>query len=141
MTLMELTGHEAGIVCYGGNTVAVVNWSRCDDDALPVLGPFGTMLDLPENEGTLEKAESTYRRFADVRNELPGSVWLSDETDGDGNRLVDTDMDIVYDYFGDLTQLFCGVDCNGKPLTAADYEGGAYTLPDGRKILVIDTWA
>lgn len=140
MTLMEMTGHEAGIVCYGGNTVAVVNWGQFEEDRLPTFGPAGMMLQWPEAPGTLAVAEKTYRRFSDVRDELPGRVWLTDETDDQGRKIADTDLDILADEFGDLLRLFTGVGFDGEALTADDYEGAAYTLPDGKKILVLDMW-
>ena len=40
MTLMELTGHEAGIIVYENGDVIVVNWNQCDDDCVPVLSPW-----------------------------------------------------------------------------------------------------
>ncbi len=140
MTLMELTNHEAGIICYGENTVAVVNWGQYEDDRVPIMGPAGIMFAWPEDEGTVAAAENTYRRFNDVRDELPGKIWLTDETDDQGRKIADTDLDILADEFGDLHRLFLGVDGDGESLSASDYEGAAYTLPDGRKILVLDMW-
>ena len=48
MTLMELTSREAGIIIYGGHTVGVFNWGRCDDNQIPVLSPFGEPIPWPE---------------------------------------------------------------------------------------------
>lgn len=140
MSLMELTGRESGIICYGDKTVAVVNWGQCYEDQVPVMGPFGTMLNWPEAPGTVASAQSTCRWFSDVRVELPGSIWLTGETDDSGNKIADTDLDILEDDFGDLLRLFLGVERDGTALTADDYTGYAYELPDGRKILALDMW-
>ena len=39
MTLMELTGHEAGIIIYGDNSVGVFNWGNYDENRIPILAP------------------------------------------------------------------------------------------------------
>lgn len=44
MTLLELTGHEAGIIVYKNGDVIVANWGQCDDDCIPVLAPVGDMV-------------------------------------------------------------------------------------------------
>lgn len=135
MTLYELTNHEAGIIVYGGdneNSVAVYNWASCADNRIPITGPFGIVLSWPEEDDVFDGIET--ERFTDVRTLLPGSIWMTDETDNEC-RICDTDMDIVSDHFGDLIRLVCD-----DTLDESEYEGTAYKLRDGRVILVLDCW-
>lgn len=136
MTLMELTHHEAGIILYGEKTVAAVNWMSCDDDQIPVLSPFGTMMPWNEAAGVFDDA--TFERVKDWRKVLPGSVWLTDEVDEDGLDIAHTDLDIVHDKFGDILAAFTGRQPDGQ--TQVDFEAVVYTLKDGRKIITPDTW-
>ena len=133
MTLCDLTRHESGIVVYGGNTVAVYNWSRCDDDQMPVLYPPDLALSQPVTPLAFETA--TVEHIDDIRTLIPGTVWMTDEVDEDGNEIADTDLDIVYDLNYDLLRLFCDTS-----LTPEDYAGSAYTLPDGCRIIAPDNW-
>ena len=137
MTLNELTGHEAGIILYGGNAVAVCNWGSCDDDQIPYfLAPIG-MIPFPgsEKEGYLTEGV-TSEHVEDVRTLLPGSVWLEDDSDSEeGSKVADTDLDIVFDGNGDLIRLFCD-----ETLEACDYEGTIYRLRDGKAIIAPDMW-
>lgn len=131
-TLMDLTGQESGILIYGENGVIVTNWCNYDKNRMPLLSPFGVLMPWPEEEGVFHGAQ---RRFAqDIRTEIPGSVWLTDETKDDGTRIADTDLDIVSDENNDIIRLFL------DDLTADDYEGYIYTLRDGRKIIAPSTW-
>jgi len=125
MYLLQLTEHEAGIIVYGENTVGVWNWGLCDDDQIPALSPIREQMAWPEEAGVFDDVKSY--RFSDVRNEIPGAIWIED---GEAK----TDLDIVYDANGDLPRLFL------EKLTPADYEGTAYVLKDGRKILALDMW-
>lgn len=135
MTPMELTGHESGIICYGENKVAVVNWSSCGETQIPLLDPFGLgMINFPEGENIYDGAEA--RRVDDVRAELPGTVWLTGDTAEDGTRIADTDMDIVWDASGDILTLLLD-----DTLTADDLRGTVYALKDGRKLIVPCNWA
>lgn len=141
MTLLELTNHESGIIVYEGSSVAVCNWGQCGENQIPAFGPVaGIQISWPEEDDVFSGAES--RPFENVLEELPGKIWLTGDTDENGNRLVDTDLDIVSDQFNDLLRLFMGqeLDGSGKELTPGDYEGTCYTLRDGRKILVLDMW-
>lgn len=136
MTLMELTGHEAGIIVYpNSNSVAVYNWGQCGENRIPIMTQLGEPMPWPEEEDVFEGVREA--RFADVRELLPGSVWLTDETDARGNRIADTDLDIVYDEDGDIMQMFLGSEYYTEP---RDFEGTAYTLRDGRVILALDMW-
>ena len=92
------TNHEAGIIIHGEKAVIVVNWSSYEDNRVPMLlEPLGLMEWPVEDEGAkIVKV----RDVEDIRDELPGKVWINE--DGD----ADTDMDIVYDANGDLSALF-----------------------------------
>lgn len=141
MNLVELTNHDSGIIVYDGSSVAVCNWCECGENQMPAFGPLpGMQLAWDESEDVFDGVVS--HRFSDVREELPGKIWLTGETDEDGNQLVETDLDIVSDQFNDLLRLFMGqeLDGSGTELTADDYEGTSYALQDGRKILVLDVW-
>ena len=133
MTLEELTNHESGIILYGGSTVGVFNWCNIDDNHLPIAGPIGMAVNWPEEDGVFDGA--TWERLADIRTAIPGTVWVTEDTDSHGNRICDTDLEIVSDNNNDLIRLFCD-----PSLTAEDYDGIVYTLRDGRKIIVLDTW-
>lgn len=133
MTLMELTGKESGIVVYGDLSVGVFNWGRLEDDCLPVVLPMLNMpFGFPNGPGIFADAKT--HRFDDVRAELPGTIYLTGEIADDGKEIADTDMDIVCDQEGDLLRLFL------EELDACEYEGSAYTLQDGTKILTLDMW-
>lgn len=129
MTLMDLTGHESGIVIYQDKTVGVYNWCSYDDDQFPIISPFGTPIPWNEDSGVFDGA--TVECVSDVRSLLPGTVWLED---GEAK----TDMGIVYDGFGDLAGLFLNSEYYTSP---EDYVGEAYTLRDGRVILTVDLWS
>lgn len=142
-TLMELTRQESGIICYEGNTVGVWNWGSCEDYHIPMLSPIGGMISWPENESVFDGV--SYRHVDDIREELPGRIWL-DGPDDDGNYSIETDMDIVYDDHHDLARLFLGdrkdlADAmHWDPLDEYALEGTVYELSDGRKIIAPDMW-
>ena len=77
MTLMELTGHEAGIIVYENGDVIVVNWNQCDDDCVPVLAPVGDMVINFPREGYIERGKES--NFGDIRPILQGKTVLLDE--------------------------------------------------------------
>ena len=129
MTLYELTNHEAGIIVYPGNAVAVFNWATLDDDRLPMLSPFGGMIGWPYDGGFGVNSNHTVK---DVRAELPGSVWLAE------GGAAYTDMDVVSDYNGDLVRLFLGADDYNPDVDVTS--GEVYTLHDGTKIIVPHDW-
>ncbi len=125
MTLFELTGHEAGIIVYGDNTVGVFNWGTYDDNQIPILSPIGFPMAWPEPSDVFGGFNETYSD--DFRSEIPGSIWIEDGE-------VATDLDIVYDENNDLLRLFL------ENLDADEYNGHIFTLKDGRKIIAPLTW-
>lgn len=96
--LYEDTAHEAGIIIHGEESVIVTNWSSYGDNRVPMLlTPLGLMeWPIEDEDAKIVKL----RDVEDIRDELPGKVWI----DEDGN--ADTDMDIVSDENGDLSALF-----------------------------------
>lgn len=96
--LYEDTVHEAGIIIHGEESVIVTNWSSYGDNRVPMLlAPLGLMeWPIEDEDAKIVKL----RDVEDIRDELPGKVWI----DEDGN--ADTDMDIVSDENGDLSALF-----------------------------------
>lgn len=96
--LYEDTAHEAGIIIHGEEAVIVTNWSSYEDNRVPMLlAPLGLMeWPVDDEDAKIVKV----RDVEDIRDELPGKVWINE--DGD----ADTDMDIVYDANGDLSALF-----------------------------------
>lgn len=133
MTIYELTNHESGVIIYGGNAVAAVNWSSFGDDQIPMLSPLGGQMIGWTEDGIFDDVQC--RRVSDWRKLLPGSVWLAEETDNDGARIADTDMDIVFDQFSDFVRAFLDDDyCDG------DFEATIYDISDGRSIIVPDIW-
>ena len=128
MTLMELTNHEAGIVIYENGEVAVVNWSQYDDDQIPRLAPVLGMMGFSE-EGILDNVPES-KTVEDVRDILPGKVWLEDDE-------IETDMEILEDDNNDIPALFVKIDDRDpdEPTSAE-----VYTLSDGTKIIAPHTW-
>ena len=96
--LYEDTAHEAGIIIHGEEAVIVTNWGSYVDNRVPMLlAPLGLMeWPIEDEDAKIVKL----RDVEDIRDELPGKVWI----DEDGN--ADTDMDIVSDENGDLSALF-----------------------------------
>ena len=129
MTLIELTGHESGIIIYGDDAVGVFNWGRCGDNQLPLLSPFGLPMPWPDAGDVFDDVEEAHVK--DIRDELPGSIWMEHGEDGDE---AVTDMDVVYDEDDDLARLFL------DELDADEYAGTVYTLTDGRKVIAPDMW-
>jgi hypothetical protein len=131
--LNELTSQESGIVVYGEGGVIVTNWAELGDDALPALDPTGNfILGWPHDDLDVESSHEV----EDVREELPGTVWVKDIDEG----TLDTDMDIIYDKFGDLPALWgfdtgCGAEVVGGPTP-----GVVYVLSDGTKVIAPDGW-
>lgn len=92
------TNHEAGIIIHGEKAVIVANWSGYEDNRVPMLlAPLGLMEWPVEDE---DAKIVKLRDVEDIRDELPGKVWINE--DGD----AETDMDIVSDENGDLSALF-----------------------------------
>lgn len=92
------TAHEAGIIIHGEEAVIVTNWSSYEDNRVPMLlAPLG-LIEWPVDDEDAKIVK--VRDVEDIRDELPGKVWINE--DGD----ADTDMDIVYDANGDLSALF-----------------------------------
>lgn len=96
--LYEDTAHEAGIIIHGEEAVIVTNWGSYRDNRVPMLlAPLGLMEWPVEDE---DAKIVKLRDVEDIRDELPGKVWINE--DGD----AETDMDIVSDENGDLSALF-----------------------------------
>lgn len=126
MTLYDLTHREAGIIIYDDGSVAVANWLACGDDMVPHLAPFGIgMIPFPVKAGLLESA--TFETVDDFRTVLPGSIWLTDETDNEGNPVADTDLDIIHDQFNDLPIAFLDPDNEGH--FSGDLSAVVYRIP------------
>ena len=92
------TNHEAGIIIHGEEAVIVTNWGSYGDNRVPMLlAPLGLMeWPIEDEDAKIVKL----RDVEDIRDELPGKVWINE--DGD----AETDMDIVSDENGDLSALF-----------------------------------
>ena len=129
MTLMELTGHEAGIVIYESGEVAVVNWSQYDDNQVPRLAPMLGMMGF-QSDGILDNVP-TAETIQDVRDILPGKIWIEDDE-------IETDMEILEDDNNDLTALFIKIDDYRNPDEPTSAE--VYTLNDGTKIIAPHEW-
>lgn len=129
MTLMELTGNEAGIVIYDSGEIAVVSWSQYDDNQVPRLAPMLGMMGFSE-DGILENVPKS-ETIEDVRDILPGKVWIEDDE-------IETDMEIMEDDNNDITALFIKIDDYRNPDEPTSAE--VYTLNDGTKIIAPHTW-
>ena len=127
LTLRKLTYQESGIICYENKAVAVVNWSRYGEEEIPMyLDPIGMM------GWSFENIFEGFKKYEvdDIRKELPGSIWKSEEDDDE--ICFDTDMNIVYDANQDLPQLFL----SDKATT-----GTVYVLNNGFKVIAPDMWS
>lgn len=131
------TNHEAGIIIHGEKAVIVTNWISYGDNRVPMaLSPLG-LIEWPiEDEGAkIEKL----RDVEDIRDELPGKVWIDE--DGD----ADTDMDIVSDENGDLSALF-GIrtgdtDPDFYKTIPGPFCGGVYEITGTNiKVITIRAW-
>lgn len=130
MTLNELTNQESGIIIYDtqSRSLAVVNWSGCDEDeSIPIFyPPFGWYLPFPFDGFNVARQYTTN----DIMDDLPGTIWSTGETDSDGTLLLDTDLDIVHDYNDDLIKLY--LDDNKTAGTVYELENGIIVIaPQG----------
>ena len=127
MTLSELTRQDSGIVVHAGGGVMTVNWQSAGpphENALPyVLSVTGEPLMMPHEGDVFESVES--RHAADIRDELPGSVWME-------NGEPETDMDIIYDPHGVIGGLYL----DEEEITA----GAVYKLSNGTVIIAPEGW-
>lgn len=130
--LRQVTGHDAGIVVYDGTAVLVANWADMADNRLPAYLAHGIVFGWPFETISIEDRY----KVEDIRDELPGTVWLSD----DEENVLDTDLDIIYDEFGDIPALF-GFD-TGAGAMVLDHptSGVVYILDNGIKIIAPDEW-
>lgn len=118
MTLLELTGHEAGIIVYKDGSAIVVNWNQCEDDCIPALAPVGDMIiNFPQEEGYIERAQEI--AFSDIRPILQDKTVLLDE-------------------FNDIARLM--TDKPDKYGMIPDRHGNKYTFEDGLEIYVFADW-
>lgn len=133
MRLWDITGQGTGIVIYDDESVGVFNWERLDDAQIPLLSPLGLPMGwpCPELEGDAE-IEGTV--VDDIRTILPGKCWYDD-----AENAIKTDMDVVYDEYGDLPALYgydiglgtlLELDDNGNliPTSGTVYRIGEYTI-------------
>lgn len=123
MTLLELTGHEAGIIVYKDDSVLVTNWNQCNDDCIPALAPVGgigranELIWFPHEQGYIENAKES--RFDDIRTILKGKTVLLDEFN-DISRLMSDEPD----EYGMIPEL----------------SGTKYTFNDGKAVYVFRDW-
>ena len=121
-TLNELTGQESGIVVYGNKNVLCCNWRGMDNYELPVLSPIGGLMGWRYDRSLFDGVES--RRVDDIRTELPGTVWCED-------GVAETDMDILWDYFYEISKLF---------IDDLKVSGTVYEIGDICTVIAPDEW-
>ena len=127
MTLLDLTNHEAGIIIYENrHSVAAVNWGTIGDDLYPILSPIGSMMSWPMEDGWKSRVQRSH--VDDFRTILPGSVWSTGKKDSEGNPIADTDLDIVYDPFGDFVRAFLDPDYIDGDFSASVYSFDGITV-------------
>ena len=131
--LFDVTRHDALImVCE--KTVLVAPIQGIDDGMVPMV--FANAIVNFPLKGTLRDGEP----IDDVRDALPGKVWINE--DGD----AETDMDIAYDKWGDIPAMFGIRTGESDPAHYADngYTGKVYTLDadsgDTYKFIAVDSW-
>lgn len=133
--LEEAAGKNALIMCCGEKTVIVANIEGIGNGMLPFVSPFGTSIMPWKIDGELSKPEPV----EDIREELPGTVWMIDE------NTCDTDMDIAWDYNGDISALFGIRTGYADPdMYNGNYKGKVFYLDRGSdeeyKFIVPDCW-
>ena len=136
MTLEELTRQEAGIVVYpNSRTVGVFNWANCWDDEIPtLLGPL--VFGAPMGEGRLlAKAKKTAYRIEDLRQVIPGRIWMA--RNEDGKMCLDTNLDVLYDANDDLPRLYLTKEGEPNPEKTPAL---VYELENGAKIIAPEGW-
>lgn len=138
MNLFNDTKHESGIFVYEPNSCLVHFWgSGCDDDYLPKEVMNITVM-FPFENGSLSIEE--IGRVEDVREELPGKVWVDCD-------VAQSDMDIIKDDNFDIPGLF-GVHITGADVPDYEkydtpYTGTVYeiTTPQEKiKLICPDLW-
>jgi|GEM_PF-5020333 len=91
-------------------------------------------LDEDDLEGRKMFGYNPYKRdrVDDVRDALPGKVWINDENE------LETDMEILADKYNDIAALYVKIDDERDPdeITAAH----VYTLSDGTKVIAPIGW-
>ena len=131
---MELTDQESGIIIYNDISVGVFNWGNIHDYSIPVTF-CGRPISWPlSDDFAFDKVKNTVRKIDDIRTEIPGSIWLNDES-----GIAETNLDIVFDENCDLLRLFLG-DEEYDP-SREHTAGWIYDLPDGCKIIAPIGWA
>lgn len=135
--LYEDTAHEAGIIIHGEEAVIVTNWGSYGDNRVPMLlAPLGLMEWPSEDE---DAKIVKLRDVEDIRDELPGRVWINEDDD------AETDMDIVSDENGDLSALFGIRTGDTDPDFYKDFphpfSGSVYEIAGtGIKVITIKNW-
>jgi len=99
LTLLEITCQESGIIIYD-DEVIVANWSSYTG-GLPIMSPFGTVMEWPE-----EQPLKVIKEYSvdDVRDVLPGTLVATEE---DGETILKYEgMEVLYDLNGDIPALW-----------------------------------
>lgn len=124
-SLLDITGQRSGIVIYE-NSVLVVDWSHdCSDGGLPIIAPFNQII--AWSAGTPIIVTNKYS-VDDIRKVLPGTITCVD-VDDDGNHIIDTtEMQISYDYYGDIFALW-GYDIGLGAFIEKDNDGNIIPTP------------
>lgn len=131
--LFVSTNHDA-LIMVCGKTVLVAPIQGIDDGMVPMV--FANAIVNFPLKGTLRDGKP----IDDVRDALPGKVWINE--DGD----AETDMDIAYDKWGDIPAMFGIRTGEADPAHYADngYTGKVYTLDadsgDTYKFIAVDSW-
>jgi hypothetical protein len=97
--LLEITCQESGIIIYD-DEVIVTNWASYNS-GLPLMSPFGTVIEWPDDEPL--KVIKEYN-VDDVRDVLPGALVATEE---DGETFLEYEgMEVLYDLNGDIPALW-----------------------------------
>lgn len=141
--LREVTGQESGIIVYGDGSVIVLNWTQIGDNCLPAVF-LGGIYGLPHEDIEVDETYHT----EDVRDEIPGSIWVvevaewttKDAEERDGDSVLNTDIDILYDVNDDLPLLFGFDASSGRQIEVEPVKGEVYILSNGAKVIAPADW-
>lgn len=121
--LLEITCQESGIIIYD-DEVIVTNWATYNS-GLPLMSPFGAVMEWPEEEPLNVIKEYS---VDDIRDVLPGTLVAREE---DGETFLEYEgMEVLYDLNGDIPALW-GYDVGAGSIVNTD-ENGNFVPTSGR---------
>ncbi len=121
MNLKKLTNREKGIICYLDQSVAIVNWTNCGENTIPIKSKYGdTILCISDQTESFDVVQEQH--FDDMADAFL-SVCTVNKTQKKRNYLI------ACEDGGEFVKLCSS--CVG---------GMMYRLRNGMLIIVPDAW-